>query len=296
MNKLATVIAVVGLIGTPAFAADIAVKAPSPAPAELVTYNWAGFYAGGNVGWMWSTAQTTAAVPGLASFAIPMDGFSANATSPALATVDSTDPNGVIGGVQFGYDWKGASNWIAGVETDIQASGQSATNAASATNVSIPFGIGGIGISVLSHIDAIDWFGNVRGGPGYAIWPGMMVYGRGGLAYGRVSTSAVATQTASFCPPTPCAPPTTLTTSNGDGSAIKTGWTAGGGIARVVPNNAYLTWKVEYPQVDLGSINSSFVAPTSFKDGAASGVVSRSGSVSSKFTDNIVRFGADYHF
>jgi hypothetical protein len=30
MNKLATVIAVVGLIGTPAFAADMPVKAPCP--------------------------------------------------------------------------------------------------------------------------------------------------------------------------------------------------------------------------------------------------------------------------
>jgi hypothetical protein len=81
-----------------------------------------------------------------------------------------------------------ASNWIAGVETDIQASsGQSATNAVSATNVSTPFSIGGIGTSVLLHTDSIDWFGNVRGGPGYAIWPGMMV--RLGRAFNKNGAS-----------------------------------------------------------------------------------------------------------
>jgi hypothetical protein len=81
-----------------------------------------------------------------------------------------------------------ASNWIAGVETDIQASsGQSATNAVSATNVSTPFSIGGISTSVLLHTDSIDWFGNVRGGPGYAIWPGMMV--RLGRAFNKNGAS-----------------------------------------------------------------------------------------------------------
>jgi outer membrane immunogenic protein len=279
MNKLATVITVVGLIGTRTFAADMAVKAPPPAPAELVPYSWAGI----DVGWMWTTARTTAAVPGLASF------------SPALAIVDSTHPNGMTEGVQFGYDRQSASNWIDGVETYIQGSGQPVTNAVSATNAFPPFGIGGIGTSVLSRTDSIDWFSNVRGWPGF-IGPGMTVYGTAGLAYGRVSTSAVATQTASFCSPALCSPPITLTTSNGDRSAIKTGWTAGGGIAGVVPNNAYLTWNVQYPHVDPGSINFSFLAPTSFRDGATSGIVSRSGSTNSKFTDNIVRFGADYHF
>jgi outer membrane immunogenic protein len=48
MKKLATcVIAIAGLIGTPAFAADMAVKAPPPPPAPV--YSWTGFYAGLNM-------------------------------------------------------------------------------------------------------------------------------------------------------------------------------------------------------------------------------------------------------
>ena len=60
---------------------------------------------------------------------------------------------------------------------------------------------------------------------------------------------------------------------------------AGGGIAGTVPNNPHLTWKVEYLHVDLGSINFSFTAP-------GGGVAS----VSGRFSDDIVRVGADYHF
>ncbi len=111
-----------------------------------------------------------------------------------------------------------------------------------------------------------------------------MVYGTGGVAYGRVSTSAVTAQSAAFCIGGGCIPLASVT-ANGDASAIKTGWTAGGGIAGVVPNNAHLTWKVEYLHLDLGSLNFSFNAPVS-------GVIP----VSSRFTDNIARFGADYHF
>ena len=44
MKKLATAIAAIALIGTPAFAADMAVKAPPPAPAPVPVFSWTGFY------------------------------------------------------------------------------------------------------------------------------------------------------------------------------------------------------------------------------------------------------------
>jgi outer membrane immunogenic protein len=57
-KKLITcLIGVVGLIGTPAFAADMAVKAPRPQPAPAPVYSWTGFYVGGNVGYAWSRAS-----------------------------------------------------------------------------------------------------------------------------------------------------------------------------------------------------------------------------------------------
>jgi opacity protein-like surface antigen len=52
MKKLATVIVVVGLNGTPAFAADMAVKAPPPPPTAI--WDWSGFYMGGGGSFNWS--------------------------------------------------------------------------------------------------------------------------------------------------------------------------------------------------------------------------------------------------
>jgi outer membrane immunogenic protein len=55
MKKLAA-IAVAVLVGTPAFAADIAVKAPPAAPS---CYDWSGLYAGGHVGYLWGDSDWT---------------------------------------------------------------------------------------------------------------------------------------------------------------------------------------------------------------------------------------------
>jgi outer membrane immunogenic protein len=47
------VAAIAALVGMPAFAADMAVKAP-PSPPPAPVYQWAGFYIGGNVGGTWN--------------------------------------------------------------------------------------------------------------------------------------------------------------------------------------------------------------------------------------------------
>src|SRR6201997_5040922 len=54
--RLGTAVAAIALIATPAFAADMAVKAP-PAPPPAPVYNWTGFYVGGNVGYGFGRAR-----------------------------------------------------------------------------------------------------------------------------------------------------------------------------------------------------------------------------------------------
>jgi outer membrane immunogenic protein len=53
MKRLATAIAAIALIGTPASAADMAVKAPPPAPPLAPVSTWAGWYIGLNAGGGW---------------------------------------------------------------------------------------------------------------------------------------------------------------------------------------------------------------------------------------------------
>jgi outer membrane immunogenic protein len=57
MKKLAIAIAAIALVGTPAFAADMAVKAPPPPPPAPV-YNWTGWYAGVNLGASFGRVKT----------------------------------------------------------------------------------------------------------------------------------------------------------------------------------------------------------------------------------------------
>ena len=117
MRKIATCsAAVAALIGAPAFAADMAVKAPPPAPAPV--YGWTGFYIGGNVGYGFGRASNNLTFEqSCVCIANAFWRFNGNA---------KVNPSGAIGGAQAGYNWQ-AGTVLYGIETDIQASGQKRT-------------------------------------------------------------------------------------------------------------------------------------------------------------------------
>jgi outer membrane immunogenic protein len=304
MKKLATAIAAIASIGTPAFAADMAVKTPPPAPAPV--YSWTGWYVGGNIGGGWGDANTDIAGGGtIVSFfatAIPF-------TNPPITVADShTDTlTGVIGGGQLGYNYQVGPQWVLGLEADIQGSGERGSN-----TFNDPFS-GNIcfvaklcpvttapitGAAVTSYEAKIEWFGTVRGRVGVLINDGLLVYGTGGLAYGHVSVSGNLNISAAATAP---GVSTFGPSSNGFGqSKTNTGFAAGGGLEGrfsgwFSPN---WTWKLEYLYVDLGSLDTS----TSFAAAPAGGAVSflspLNGTMTTHthFTDNIVRVGLNYQF
>jgi outer membrane immunogenic protein len=93
MKKLLTAIAALGLIGTPAFAADMAVKAPpSRPPAPVPVYRWTGCYIGGQVGGGW----------GRKDFSTDRTFFFAQSTGATIRD----DTSGFLGGGQVGCDWQ----------------------------------------------------------------------------------------------------------------------------------------------------------------------------------------------
>jgi outer membrane immunogenic protein len=268
-----------------ASAADLPVKAPVVTPAPV--YSWTGFYVGGNVGYGWGTAENNL------SFSQPLSGGPGSAT---LGAADSNRIKGVIGGLQAGYNWQLAPSWLAGVEADIQASGQKATTVYAAT-ITSPLGNNP---AAITDTNKLDWFGTVRGRLGITSdrW---LVYATGGLAYGNVNVSGNA-QPANNIGNVANAPIVW------DQSTTKVGWTIGAGVENALSSN--WSWKIEYLYMDLGSVTANLsggVGTTVGAPGNCYGApnapgcapvlpVPPSGALTSKLTDNIVRMGMNYRF
>jgi len=103
--------------------------------APMAVYSWMGPYLGANLGYQWGGT-----------------------------TNNPTDPSGIAGGVQAGYNFQ-SGQFVFGAETDIQLSGADDTFA--------PWKFSN------------PWFGTLRGRAGVA-FNNILVYGTGGLAYGNV--------------------------------------------------------------------------------------------------------------
>jgi outer membrane immunogenic protein len=209
-----------------ASAADMAMRTKAPPIVVDPSYNWSGFYIGGNVGYGWGDADTSFnPLPSAAAFV------------NLAPTTLGPDPQGVVGGVQAGYNWQ-AGKFVVGLEADIQASDIHGTAVVTPIiqNNGTPFP----GAGFLAASQRIDWFGTVRARAGFTPVDRLLLYVTGGLAYGNVSYSA---QT-DFRPGGTIQYPAAF-------SRTKVGWTAGAGAEWAFAQN----WsaKVEYLYIDLGN-------------------------------------------
>jgi outer membrane immunogenic protein len=211
-SLLLSSVALAALSLTPALAADLPTKAPAYVPAPP-HFSWTGFYVGGSVGFIsQQTRHTDLDGMSILSGDIPGSTFGVAGT-------------GFIGGVNVGYNWQFAPNWVLGIEADI--SGTSLSNTESS------IGFSGCRFAFKSKLSAL---GTVRGRIGYA-FDRALLYATGGLAYGRVENS--------------------VTNDSGEpgqyfqSKVWKTGWTAGGGLEYAFTNN--WTARVEGLYVDLGT-------------------------------------------
>src|SRR5580658_4699888 len=97
MRKVFVACVALSALAAPAFAADLATKAP-PAPPPYTPPPppmWTGWYIGGNIGGSFGTASDSATFAG-----VPV-----GVGSPRL--------DGVVGGGQIGYNWQ-ANAWVFG--------------------------------------------------------------------------------------------------------------------------------------------------------------------------------------
>jgi outer membrane immunogenic protein len=161
------VLATVGLVAlvgmtAPASAADMAVKAPPPAPLPVI-YNWSGFYIGANGGWgqsrnCWDFVDVLGVV---------------------VADGCRERSGGLIGG-QIGYRWQ-ASQWVFGLE----AQGDWADLSNQRVSVINP---------LFSTRTSTDGIGLFTGQIGYA-WNAALLYVKGGAAVTSNSFSILSTAT-----------------------------------------------------------------------------------------------------
>ncbi len=123
MKKLAAyIVAVTGLFCTPVLAADLAVAPPAPSPEPAPVSNWAGWYAGLNLGATWSNSDISVSSSNLQFCPSPDCSVgleTAFASAQGATNVFSGKTSGIIAGVQLGYNWQ-ANSWLVGFEADIQ--------------------------------------------------------------------------------------------------------------------------------------------------------------------------------
>ena len=150
-NFLLATVGLVALVGmaAPASAADMAVKAPPPAPLPVI-YNWTGLYIGGNGGWGQSNSCLNF-----------VDAFGRDFRDGCVSR-----SGGVVGG-QIGYRWQ-ANQWVFGVE----AQGDWADLSRSRVSLLDPT------VSTRTTTDGIGLF---TGQIGYA-WNQALFYIKGGAA------------------------------------------------------------------------------------------------------------------
>jgi outer membrane immunogenic protein len=150
----------------------------------------------------------------------------------AASGVNSTNPSGWVGGGQAGYNWQNGS-LVYGLEADIAALGlRSTMNTTLIGNIPIP--------AFATTTSNIDWYGTVRGRLGWATGP-VMIYGTGGLAYGRTGLNSTLVD------------PFFGIALNTQSSSVKTGWVLGAGLDYLVRPNLILNFSYQY--IDLGRTN-----------------------------------------
>lgn len=295
------------LLSSTAMAADLAVKAPLSGPPPPT---WTGFYIGGNIGYSWGEAQTDFAGSGTYIYAKGVGGnfpdFPGLPTYFAYADSNKARLDGIVGGGQIGYNIQLNRNWLLGIETDLQASGERGTGAIADISTGVVCGFAPIGpnpsctspipltsTALTSYEARIDWFGTLRGRIGLLANDQFLIYGTGGLAYGNVSLSGTTNSNATFAI---VYEPFTSSVSAFNASKTKIGYAVGAGAEGSIWLPAKWRWKVEYLYLDLGSLD----AATSFSLGSPDPLFIEpfTGAVAAhaRFTENILRVGVNYGF
>jgi outer membrane immunogenic protein len=229
MNKtfLGTV-AMLAMVGGPAFAADMAVKARPLAPAPVAVYSWTGCYIGGNVGGGWARTKQTQVAKVSGPFA-PIGSLNND--------FGASDDSEFIGGGQIGCDYQ-YNSWVFGLQGKVDFG-----DIKSSHGVPTAFP----GFPAPTSFTSVNKTRNVvtaTARAGYLFTPAVLAYVKGGGAWARTDHTFIGHVPVDFL-------------SESALGVDRQGWTVGGGIEWMVAPG----WSVfgEYNYMDFGRENTSFV-------------------------------------
>ena len=204
-----------------AFAGPAKATMPVKAPrAAAVAWSWSGFYLGGHAGYGW----------GRNPFSDPVG------DNLILTGIDS---NGFVGGFQAGANWQSGA-WVGGLEIDL-----SGTGIKGSTSGSEPLTDGTHSVTLT---DKFDLLGSARARLGYLVWPNVLLYGTGGLAWTRFVRGVDDTRVIIG------GDPDAFSSSN---PSWRFGWVAGLGVETRLWDSNWLA-RLEYLHYDFGDGGSSF--------------------------------------
>ena len=198
-----------------------------------------------------------------------------NGEAVAASGSGKLSPSGFTGGVQAGYNWQ-RGHLVYGAEADFGAFDLEKRATESGL---FPFTFLGTAYTLTQRMSA-DWLATVRARLGFTVRQHVLLYATGGLAFSEFKFSSSYADNAID---------STFPGGAGYGSksAIRTGWTAGGGVEWALHGNWLM--RAEYLYVDLGSMR--VAVPTSNTPQYSQTIY-----VSSDLTAQIGRLGLNYRF
>jgi opacity protein-like surface antigen len=193
---------------TPGVMPGFYTKAHTPA---ATVYDWAGPYVGANFGGAFSAGEHVLTPIGWGT----------------------TNPSGVLGGLQAGYNYLLTPNWLLGLEGELAW-----TSAQGKANFVDPAGTASLSITS-DH----NWYDTLTGRVGYVMGP-LMLYAKGGLAWMNADYRMEVNSGLDG-----------LTLAN----TTRPGWIAGGGLEYML--GSHWSAKLEYDHLAFGSKDLEFVNP-----------------------------------
>ncbi len=226
MNKTSVVLTAALLMGAiSAHAADTVTGEQPPVAADnpIGSFSWGGYYVGVNLGYGFGGDGEINSIGQLGPNIANIE------TGARPGSVD-LDRDGVLGGIQTGYNWQSGA-FVYGVEADF-----SFADLKDSGDFVTPQINTGLAQSNVFNSE-IDYLGTVRGRLGFAL-DRTLIYGTGGLAFGETTSSV------------DMFAPTGVKQFTGENSDTQFGYAVGVGVEHAITER--LTLKTEYLYYDLG--------------------------------------------